>query len=50
MTKKKYKQLTLDDFMDKNHTQTTLDDFGLTFVPPKKKPKKMVQSTLDDYL
>jgi len=48
---KKYKQLKLDDFMPMhNTTQTTLDDFGLTFVPAKKKnKKKFVQTTLDDY-
>ena len=49
MKNKITKQLTLDDFIDKNTTQTTLDDFGLTFVKQKKKPKKFIQTTLDDY-
>jgi len=46
---KKTRQLILDDFLDKDTTQTTLDDFGLVFVKPKKKAKKFVQTTLDEY-
>jgi len=50
---KKYKkratiQKTLDDYMDKYSTQTTLDDFGLEMIYSKKK-KKYRQSTLDEF-